>query len=231
MRTTCLASTCQELLSGRYVQATTAGDCIFGGQRKWCIAEMEFSREQTKRRKRTLRRQRGETEPGGTGAAPLRVLSSERYGWWAADFCLPVFSGGMVLDAPGWWWWDKGEVALKSPEHPCGSPLVSTPVPGWGGTGAPFSPLSFALMIRYLPATGWAACPPCALREGFSPSSGSTCYCQYACSPSVSGMGSKPPGEQAGEAILLLSSSLMTECRWTSSLSYGRSPASSSNCS
>ncbi|KAF1463369.1 Adenylate cyclase type 10, partial [Pygoscelis antarcticus] len=54
--------------------------------KKWCIAEVEFSRGQADKRKCTLRQQRGETEPRGTGAAPLCALSSERHGRCALVF-------------------------------------------------------------------------------------------------------------------------------------------------
>lgn len=92
MQRRCFGSTYQKLLSGRYGQATAAEGCIFGGQKKWCILT------RTNKRKCTLRQQHAETVPRGTGAAPLRALSSERHGWREADFCLSVFSMGMVLD-------------------------------------------------------------------------------------------------------------------------------------
>ncbi|NXV24819.1 ADCYA cyclase, partial [Cepphus grylle] len=77
-----LSDTCWELCEQHRLRtkclagaraATAAGGCIFGGQKKWCLAEMEFSREQTSQRKCTLSRQCGETEPRGTSAAPLSV--------------------------------------------------------------------------------------------------------------------------------------------------------------
>ena len=169
----CFGSTYQKLLSGRYVQATTAGAAFLEGRKEVHCTDGVLRRRENQR-KCTLRQEHGQTEPRGTRAAPVCALSS--------FVCLSLLC------------------------HLC-----------YGSVPACRRLVKPARRVHG--------------EEDFPPSSSSTCYCRYACTPSASGVGCKPVGEQAGEARVLLSSSLTTDCRWTSSLSYGQSPASLSTCS
>lgn len=177
---------------------------------------MELSGEQAAKRKCSLRREPEEKRCQGcwgqTCPEAVRLCcSSERQGWWEA--ALPVFCMAVVLEvAQAWGREQGGQDPAQVPKDGKEPPLVPARVTGQ-------SVARVALCQDSVPGRTL-------------PSSSSTWRCQHACCPLVSVVGpEKPPGEQAGKAVVLFSCSFIRTCHWSCALSYGRSPAFLSSCS
>lgn len=70
--------------------ATTAGSCVFGGEKELCIAERQFSRRQTSKEKAPLGEHLGRLVQCAARARNLPAVCccGERGGWREVEFPL-----------------------------------------------------------------------------------------------------------------------------------------------